>query len=102
MKNWKYIVLGAAAALSIGFATPASAAHDHYLVTPGTCVPDIARGQTAISDATRGGYHQFHDRVHFGVPGEGDTADPTDGAFQNPNNPVEVYKVTATSSCPAE
>jgi len=54
MKNWKYIVLGAAAALSIGFATPASAAHDHYLVTPGTCVPDIARGQTAISDATRG------------------------------------------------
>ena len=51
-----------------GFGT-ASAGHEHFLVTPGTCVEDIAGGQTSIGDASHGGYHQFHDNVHTGQPG---------------------------------
>ena len=49
--------IGAMMALS----GPAFAEHAHYLDTQrGTCVEDIARGQTAISDKDHGGYHRFH------------------------------------------
>ncbi|MDP9382366.1 MAG: hypothetical protein M3Q29_19960 [Chloroflexota bacterium] len=85
MKNWKSIILGGVAALSIAIAAPASAAHEHYLVTPGTCVEDIASGQTS-KEPGEGGYHQFHDNVHKGQPGN--------VAFNNPNNRVSVDKGT--------
>ena len=49
----------------------AFAGHEHFLVTPGTCVEDIAGGQTSISDLEHGGYHQFHDNVHTGAGGPG-------------------------------
>ena len=49
----------------------AFAGHEHFLVTPGTCVEDIARGQTSNSDLEHGGYHQFHDNVHLGAGGVG-------------------------------
>ena len=42
--------------------------HPHYLQTPGTCVEDIAGGQTAKGPG-EGGYHQFHNNVHLGQPG---------------------------------
>ncbi len=67
MKNWKALVVGSAAALGVVILSPASAHHDHYLVTPGTCVEDIASGQT--SQTSGGGAHQFHDNVHTGTPG---------------------------------
>ena len=73
------VALGAAALLTT--ASPASANHDHWLQTPGTCVEDIARGQTAKSEG-EGGYHTFHENVHFGQPGE--------HAFDN--GPVSVGK----------
>ncbi|MDA0353774.1 MAG: hypothetical protein O3A10_16445 [Chloroflexi bacterium] len=47
----------------------ASASHDHFLVTPGTCVENIARGQTAIALDQNGGYHRFHVNVHQGAGG---------------------------------
>ncbi|MFC4801858.1 hypothetical protein ACFPA1_21230 [Neobacillus sp. GCM10023253] len=50
-------------------ATPAFAAHQHYLVTPGQTVCDIGSGQTSIDDPNHGGYHQFHEHVHLGTPG---------------------------------
>ncbi len=69
MKNWKALVVGSAAALGVVILSPASASHDHYLVTPGTCVEDIASGQTS-QGPSEGGYHQFHEQVHFGTAGE--------------------------------
>ncbi len=83
MYRWLTMV-GIAGAAALG-ATTASAAHDHYLLTPGTCVQDIAQGQT--SQTTGGGAHQFHDNVHKGTPGT--------EAF--PHTPVSVNKGT----CPA-
>ncbi len=67
---------------ALGVVGPAAAGHDHYLTTPGTCVEDIAYGQT--SQTSGGGAHQFHENVHKGTPGM--------KAFTNPNNPVEIYK----------
>ncbi len=85
--KWVAIVaIGAATALG---ASPAAASHPHYLVTPGSCVEDIADGQTSQS-AIDGGYHQFHDNVHKGAPGT--------VAFGNEHNPVSVDKGTCT--CP--
>ena len=82
------IVLGAIVALAI--AAPASAAHEHYLVTPGRCVEDIASGQTQKGSG-EGGYHQFHQNVHLGQPGM--------KAFANPNNPIAVYKTGTGPEC---
>jgi len=85
-KNVKTTLLGAVALMSVGLATPAAAGHEHYLDTPGTCVEDIARGQTEQSSG--GGAHRFHDHVHKGQPGL--------EAFANPNNPVSVDKGTCS------
>ena len=71
------------------FASPALAEHEHWLQTPGTCVVNIASGQTSIDDPDHGGYHRFHVNVHTGKPGT--------SAFGNPNNPVSVGK---GSACP--
>lgn len=68
---------------------PAFASHEHYLLTPGTCVEDVAGGQTAKDPGERG-FHKFHDHVHKGQPGM--------AAFENPKNPVSV----GGSFCPAE
>jgi hypothetical protein len=89
-KTVKMEILGAVALVSVGLAAPASAHHDHYLDTPGTCVEDMARGQT--SQTSGGGAHQFHDNVHLGQPGM--------EAFSNPNNPVSMGKVINGVSCP--
>ncbi len=85
MKTWKAIVIGSAVALSIGIAVPTYASHEHYIDTPGTCVDDVASGQTAKA-AGEGGYHRFHDNVHKGQPGN--------EAFANANNLVAVDKGT--------
>ncbi|MDP1794295.1 MAG: hypothetical protein Q8K63_09185 [Acidimicrobiales bacterium] len=61
-----------AVALSSG---SAQAGHDHYMVTPNGDCHQVAQGQTAISDPTHGGYHQYHDHVHSGATG-GSTASP--------------------------
>lgn len=50
-------------------ATPAFAAHQHYIETPGTTVCDIANGQTSKEGDAPGG-HVFHDKVHIGQPGD--------------------------------
>ena len=69
--------------LIVGTADRSLASHEHWLDTPGTCVADIASGQTAQGPG-EGGYHQFHENVHLGTPGT--------EAFANPHNPVEVGK----------
>lgn len=86
----KHTVLGGAALLAIVTAAPVAASHDHYIVTPGTCVEDVARGQTAKGTG-EGGYHKFHENVHLGTPGS--------DAFGNPNNPVNVYKEGMGPGC---
>ena len=70
---------------------PAFASHEHYLVTPGTCVEDIASGQTSKGPG-EGGYHKFHENVHLGTPGM--------VAFESDNNPVAVYKAGTGPGCP--
>ena len=82
-------VVAAMMAVSMAFSASAFADHEHYLSTPGTCVEDVARGQTAKDEDDPGG-HKFHDNVHKGQPGT--------EAFENENNPVYVDK----ESCPAE
>ena len=77
------IVVVAITVASVFFSAPAFASHEHYLLTPGTCVEDIASGQTSKGPG-EGGYHKFHDNVHRGQPGM--------VAFENPNNPVSVDK----------
>ena len=77
-------------ALMMSLAGPAFASHDHYLVAPGTCVEDIAKGQTAKGEG-EGGYHKFHENVHLGTPGM--------EAFANENNPVAVYKEGTGPGC---
>lgn len=68
----KTLSLAFAGAFGIAaFGGTAFADHEHFLVTPGTCVENIAHGQTAISDSEHGGYHRFHYNVHTGVPGNG-------------------------------
>ena len=69
MKNTlKMAILGGMAMVVMGIATPAAANHSHYLATPGTCVEDIAHGQTSKTEG-EGGYHMFHTNVHLGQPG---------------------------------
>ena len=75
------------------FSAPAFASHEHYLVTPGTCVDDIASGQTEKGPG-EGGYHKFHENVHLGTPGM--------MAFENENNPAAVYKAGTGPGCPTE
>ena len=77
------VAVVAVMAASLAFSGSAFASHEHYLLTPGTCVEDVARGQTAKGTG-EGGYHRFHDNVHKGQPGM--------GAFMNANNPVGVEK----------
>ncbi|HEV2126450.1 MAG TPA: hypothetical protein VGW38_27140 [Chloroflexota bacterium] len=79
----KTAVIAGAVALGIGFAGPTLAAHEHWLQTPGTCVEDIASGQTSKATTEPGG-HKFHEQVHLGMPGE--------TAFANEANPVSVGK----------
>ena len=57
----------AALLLLVALALPASAGHMHWLQTPGTCVTDVASGQTAQTDG--GGFHRFHNNVHIGTAG---------------------------------
>ncbi len=90
MRRIVLVVVLAAMMAALGvFSAPAFANHQHYLLTPGTCVEDVASGQTS-KDEGEGGYHKFHDNVHKGQPGT--------EAFGNSNNPVSVDK----GSCPAE
>jgi hypothetical protein len=77
------MMLGAAA-LAFGSPGTAHAEHEHWLLTPGTCVQDLGSGQTSIDDPGHGGYHRFHLNVHLGVPGL--------EAFANSSNPVSVGK----------
>ena len=51
-------------------AAPALAGHDHYIVTPNGQCHQVAQGQTAIDDESRGGYHRFHKNVHLGATEE--------------------------------
>lgn len=59
----------AGACLVLG-ATPAAADHDHHIVTPGTCVTDVASGQTAKAADDPGG-HVFHTHVHMRTDSNG-------------------------------
>lgn len=86
MKTFVRLGVALLASLLVSSATPALASHEHWLETPGTCVEDIARGQTDKEDG-EGGYHRFHENVHLGQPGM--------VAFEN--GPVSVGK---GESCP--
>lgn len=68
----RIVSMVATAAVALGLmATPALAEHEHFINTPGTCVENVARGQTSIDDASHGGYHRFHTNVHLGATDEG-------------------------------
>ncbi len=63
------LAVAVAMAMIVAASSVALAAHQHNLSTPGTCVEDIARGQTDKTAEEPGG-HQFHSNVHKGTPGE--------------------------------
>lgn len=63
------VVVSLLVLMTMAAAPAAFAAHEHFLVTPGTCVENIGAGQTSIDDPDHGGYHRFHDNVHTGTPG---------------------------------
>ena len=66
----------------------AYAGHDHFVVTPNGNCHQVARGQTAISNPAQGGYHQYHEHVHFGATrGPGAPVELGDG-----HSVVAVYK----------
>lgn len=67
-KNLKVAIVAGMAAVTMGITSPAAANHAHYLDTPGTCVEDIAHGQTSKTEGEGGG-HMFHLNVHKGKPG---------------------------------
>jgi hypothetical protein len=75
-------------------ASPAFAAHDHFVVTPNGECHQVAFGQTAISDPDAGGYHRFHENVHLGA---------TESAT-NPNNLGDGHAMTQIykDACPAQ
>jgi len=90
------MLLAALMSVMMALTGPAFAGHAHYLDTQrGTCVEDVARGQTRISDEDHGGYHRFHENVHKGT--SEDPATPGEFAFAQDSNPVSVNKGT----CPA-
>ena len=65
----KHMLVGATVAtagLAVG-AMPASAGHDHFVLTPNGKCHQVAAGQTGITEPTHGGHHQFHDNVHLGA-----------------------------------
>ena len=76
-------------------AAPALAGHDHFIVTPNGHCHQVASGQTAIYDASHGGYHRFHENVHTGA------ASPDNKTLGHGNSRVEVYKNTVDSPAPA-
>ena len=83
-------VASGAVTLSVG---SAYAGHDHFVVTPNGNCHQVAQGQTAIRETAHGGYHQFHDHVHYGATdGPGAPVELGDGHSQ-----VAVYK----DHCPA-
>ena len=84
-------VVAAMMAASMAFSASAFASHGHYLLTPGTCVEDVASGQTSKGPG-EGGYHKFHDHVH--------KRQPRMVAFEKENNPVYVDKTGAGPACP--
>jgi len=71
----------------LGSGGTALACHEHQLVTPGTTVENIARGQTSKA-LGEGGYHAWHSNVHTAVPGSKIGNDK--GAAGLPNNPVTI------------
>jgi hypothetical protein len=81
------LTVAAVAVLTLSSSIVAVADHTHWLLTPGTCVLDIASGQTSQSEG--GGYHRFHRNVHIGTPGT--------FAFAQSNNPVSVGR---NGACP--
>ena len=93
---WILAMVVAVAAM-VALSGPALAAHDHYLVTPGTCVEDVARGQTEKGPG-EGGYHKFHDKVHFGTAGT--FALGTAGSEPG-KAPVGVYREGTGPGCPS-
>lgn len=93
MKRTALVVAGTALLMAITI-SPASAAHDHYLVTPNGECHQVARGQTSIDDPEHGGYHQFHVHVHTGA------AAPDNETLGHGHAAVLVYKgVDAPDVC---
>jgi len=67
--NLKKTLIGATI-VGVGLAAsavPASAGHDHYVMTPNGKCHQVAGGQTGITDSEHGGYHRFHANVHLGA-----------------------------------
>ncbi len=83
------VTVAAMMVATMAAAGPAFANHPHYLVTPGTCVQDIASGQT--SQTSGGGFHRFHENVHVDNTA-GEDATPGEFAFAK-GGQVEVNKV---------
>ena len=72
---------------SLGSGGTALACHEHQLITPGTTVENIARGQTSKA-LGEGGYHKLHTLVHTGVPGSKIGNDKGEAGL--PHNPVTI------------
>lgn len=86
-----FVSLMLSALMSLALAGLASANHSHDLVTPGTTVEDIARGNTWRCPGQPAG-HAFHEHVHLDVFGK----PPGTGVAQTDN----VWIVAGANTCP--
>lgn len=85
LRRMTVVAASAVFALAIT-AVPATAGHDHYIVTPNGKCHQVAAGQTSIDDAGHGGYHKFHVNVHTGA------AAPDNKTLGHGHAAVHVYK----------
>ena len=89
MKTTRLLIAGAITVASLAiWATPASAGHDHYVMTPNGKCHQVAAGQTGITDPDHGGYHRFHDNVHLGATESAENPD----SLGDGNANVQVFK----------
>lgn len=89
MKTKRLLIAGSIAVASLAiWATPASAGHDHYVMTPNGKCHQVGAGQTGITDPGHGGYHQFHDNVHLGATESAENPD----SLGDGNANVQVFK----------
>jgi hypothetical protein len=90
-KSWarRAAALAISGAAILALDGTAMADHSHDLITPGTTVVDVARGQTG--KATGPGCHRFHENVHLG-------AADSDGFLGHGHSRVRVVK-TESGTC---
>lgn len=92
MKN--KILATAIGSLAWGAPFATLAEHAHFVDAPGHLNENVGSGQTSIDDPAHGGHHRFHENVHIGTAGSGETPSGAQSSVgtTNSKNPVTIGK----------